>query len=703
MDHGSLKGFRQSDVAESFTGATPGSYIPGQFLAQEVEGGTDHSRFDASAYSGCTGPFFSSADSVMTDAPSQAAAPAAPAAVDSSWPFDITLALDVLERRPNPLLDLGAATLLRPLVVTDAHDPHDRVIFVSDSFLALTGYSRDEVLGSNCRFLQAPPGSHSAVVPGAPRTAISSASAYLLKQKVGGRLEASHTIINFKKSGEAFVNHLALVPIPWGPATAPSFVFGFANWAESRRLGGAWVVGVMAPSTGGHDGNAIAEEDAGVVGGKLMHGNPEGPANGFQSESEEGKCRGDGQEDEDVDPVSAALAWERSLGENTDVLVQVVSLQGSIAYASTSHKTLGYDSSALVGQSIRGLYHPSEVAVLTRRLKSHEIADLDLTLRLKRRSGHYEWFRCTASVWDDEGAELRVTLTLLRQPVGRLSRRDLHGDKSENNNPTRHCIWIKLATSGLILHLLVDPRKALGIAAEDLVGTQLQELIPQHEARAEFASLLDAAGRGERASATLALVGGRGHRLEASIVLHPGPPNTGPGGRADPQRRPYYLLARLGVVRSSSTRRKAPTLSPRSKERNSLSASPSTGEASSRSSKYEHEAGRGGGVDDDVNDDDILQDLDADRCGPLNSEVHRLAAANQDLREQVQELVRHAAQRRRAKRNGEISGGCVSCHTRVAPEWRRGPGGKRNLCNRCGLRWAKTRRGSEDVSNANPS
>jgi hypothetical protein len=32
---------------------------------------------------------------------------------------------------------------------------------------------------------------------------------------------------------------------------------------------------------------------------------------------------------------------------------------------------------------------------------------------------------------------------------------------------------------------------------------------------------------------------------------------------------------------------------------------------------------------------------------------------------------------------------CANCHTRITPEWRRGPSGNRDLCIRCGLRWAK--------------
>ncbi len=42
-----------------------------------------------------------------------------------------------------------------PMVFTDAKEPGDPIIFANDSFLALTGYQRDEVLGQNFSFLMA--------------------------------------------------------------------------------------------------------------------------------------------------------------------------------------------------------------------------------------------------------------------------------------------------------------------------------------------------------------------------------------------------------------------------------------------------------------------------------------------------------------------------------------------------------------------
>ncbi len=71
-------------------------------------------------------------------------------AVENSPPA----ALDELKQHGGPIFDAlarsGAAVL-----VTDPRLPDNPLVFVNEAFTRLTGYSSDEVLGLNCRFLQA--------------------------------------------------------------------------------------------------------------------------------------------------------------------------------------------------------------------------------------------------------------------------------------------------------------------------------------------------------------------------------------------------------------------------------------------------------------------------------------------------------------------------------------------------------------------
>ncbi|MEP4380249.1 MAG: PAS domain-containing protein [Alphaproteobacteria bacterium] len=65
----------------------------------------------------------------------------------------------------------------RCCVIVDMKDPAQSITHVTDGFLEHTGYSRDEVIGQNCRMLQGPDTSpearaflHRAIVHGRPAT-----------------------------------------------------------------------------------------------------------------------------------------------------------------------------------------------------------------------------------------------------------------------------------------------------------------------------------------------------------------------------------------------------------------------------------------------------------------------------------------------------------------------------------------------------
>src|SRR3712207_4895780 len=42
------------------------------------------------------------------------------------------------------------------MLITDPRQPDNPILFVNDAFSDLTGYSREETVGRNCRFLQGP-------------------------------------------------------------------------------------------------------------------------------------------------------------------------------------------------------------------------------------------------------------------------------------------------------------------------------------------------------------------------------------------------------------------------------------------------------------------------------------------------------------------------------------------------------------------
>nr|AML79305.1 putative LOV domain-containing protein [Poliomintha bustamanta] len=84
-------------------------------------------------------------------------------------------------------------------VITDPRLPDNPIIFASDSFLELTEYSREEILGRNCRFLQGPETDPSTVKK--------------IRTAIDNQTEVTVQLINYTKSGKKFWNLFHLQPM----------------------------------------------------------------------------------------------------------------------------------------------------------------------------------------------------------------------------------------------------------------------------------------------------------------------------------------------------------------------------------------------------------------------------------------------------------------------------------------------------------
>ena len=85
------------------------------------------------------------------------------------------------------------------IVMTDPSQPDNPVVYVNPAFEEITGYSRGEAMGKNCRFLQGPESS-----PAARR---------LLREAVDAGESARLAIVNYRQSGDPFWNDLSISPV----------------------------------------------------------------------------------------------------------------------------------------------------------------------------------------------------------------------------------------------------------------------------------------------------------------------------------------------------------------------------------------------------------------------------------------------------------------------------------------------------------
>ena len=124
----------------------------------------------------------------------------------------------------DPFVAAVRATRM-PMIVTNAREADNPVVFANDAFCRLTGYAREEILGRNCRFLQGPDTDPATVAR--------------IRAAVDAERSVEVEILNYRKSGETFWNRLLLAPVRDGDGiTAYFFASQVDVTIERERLQG---------------------------------------------------------------------------------------------------------------------------------------------------------------------------------------------------------------------------------------------------------------------------------------------------------------------------------------------------------------------------------------------------------------------------------------------------------------------------------
>ena len=148
-------------------------------------------------------------------------------------------------------------TTRMPMIVTDPRQPDNPIVFCNAAFSFMTGYREDEIVGSNCRFLQGPETDRAVIDQ--------------LRVAIARREEIAVEVLNYRKNGSSFWNALFVAPVFGADG---ELLFFFASQLDiSRRreaeeaLHEAQKMEAVGKLTGGiaHDFNNLLQVILGYV------------------------------------------------------------------------------------------------------------------------------------------------------------------------------------------------------------------------------------------------------------------------------------------------------------------------------------------------------------------------------------------------------------------------------------------------------
>ncbi|KAK2596672.1 hypothetical protein QQS21_006247 [Conoideocrella luteorostrata] len=126
--------------------------------------------------------------------------------------YDLMAILVRLMSRSNPQIELGPVDCSVALVLCDLEVADEPIVYVTDAFCELTGYSKAEVLGRNCRFLQTQY-SCSSVKPRSETKAHRKTTSARMRRAIRDRKEVQLKVVNYRKNGERFNNLISIIPL----------------------------------------------------------------------------------------------------------------------------------------------------------------------------------------------------------------------------------------------------------------------------------------------------------------------------------------------------------------------------------------------------------------------------------------------------------------------------------------------------------
>ena len=109
---------------------------------------------------------------------------------------------------------------LTAMIITDPRQDDNPIIYVNDAFCRMTGFSRGECLGRNCRFLQGPDTDPAAVAR--------------IRAAIAEGRSVSVELLNYRKGGSPFWNALVVSPVSTVQGELQFFFASLIDVTEAR-------------------------------------------------------------------------------------------------------------------------------------------------------------------------------------------------------------------------------------------------------------------------------------------------------------------------------------------------------------------------------------------------------------------------------------------------------------------------------------
>ncbi|KAH9975390.1 hypothetical protein BGW80DRAFT_1296860 [Lactifluus volemus] len=507
--------------------------------------------------------------------------------VYSSSGFDILSILGRVATRPNPTITLGPVDMSCSFVVVDVRRHDSPIVYASPSFYRLTGYDEYEVLGRNCRFLQAPGG---CVAKGERRQYTGLDAVAHMNKSLANDQECQTYLINYRKDGSAFINLVTIIPVAGGVANGPEeqhdvvFHVGFQvdlteqpNAIQQKLRDGNYMVNYKSslalPNTPGpclrdrrnnsYTLNAVSEDLRDLLNDSSFMSSISPPA----SSAEDAECH------EGNHPLSLLL-----LSAMPDSLL-VLSLKGAFLYVAPSvSRVLEYSPEEMAGKLVADYCHPSDIVPLMRELKESSTIlspqegqrfvpslpnvpkSVNLLFRAKTKRDTYIWIECTGRLHVEPGKGRKAIILSARprsmprfgwKPAPDVVWQDRLGGRADVTCE----VWGMLSVGGTVLFMSANVKNVLGWGIGEIIGMSLNDIIPEPSTADSLGAALQRAAQGKNRNTEVVECRARqksGDLTHLSITLYPLP--AGADSQPDLRRLPIVCQIRPISIKPSIER-----------------------------------------------------------------------------------------------------------------------------------------------------